>query len=144
LEEVAIPIGKAKVVRQGSQVTVVSYGRTMALCRKAAETLAEEGLEVEVIDLRTLWPYDWETIKASVAKTGRVVFVNEDTEVTNFGEHLIRRTTEELFYQLLAPPKLLAGKFVPGIGLADPLEFASVPQQPDVEAALRGVIELSP
>ena len=64
-------------------------------------------------------------MKASIEKTGRVLFVNEDTEVTNFGEHLMRRTTEELFYQLLAPPKLLAGKFVPGIGLADSLEAAA-------------------
>jgi 2-oxoisovalerate dehydrogenase E1 component beta subunit len=79
-----------------------------------------------------------------VAKTGRVLFVNEDTEVTNFGEHLIRRTTEELFYSLLAPPKLLAGKFVPGIGLADPLEAASVPQQGDIEQALRALARMQP
>ena len=58
-------------------------------------------------------------------KTGRVLFVNEDTEVTNFGEHLLRRTVDELFYELLAPPRLLAGKHVPGIGLADTLEMAS-------------------
>lgn len=144
LGDVSIPLGQAKVVRQGSQVTVVSYGRTMVLCRAAAEKLAGEGIDVEVIDLRTLWPYDWASIKASIEKTGRVLFVNEDTEVTNFGEHLIRRTTDELFYQLLAPPKLLAGKFLPGIGLADPLEFASVPQQPDVEHALRVLASQAP
>ena len=63
-----------------------------------------------------------------------MLFVNEDTEVTNFGEHLVRRTVEELFYKLLAPPKLLAGKFVPGIGLADTLELASVPQPADITA----------
>jgi 2-oxoisovalerate dehydrogenase E1 component beta subunit len=142
--DVAIPIGQARVVRQGRQVTVVSYGRTMALCRQAAEALAPEGVDVEVIDLRTLWPYDWATVRASIEKTGRVLFVNEDTEVTNFGEHLMRRTTEELFYKLLAPPKLLAGKFVPGIGLADPLEAASVPQGPDVEAALRELASMQP
>ncbi len=72
-------------------------------------------------------------------KTGRVLFVNEDTEVTNFGEHLLRRTVEELFYQLLAPPRLLAGKFVPGIGLADPLEAASVPQLSDITEAIRSL-----
>jgi 2-oxoisovalerate dehydrogenase E1 component beta subunit len=103
---------------------------------KAAETAAAQGIEAEVIDLRTLWPYDWDAIRASIEKTGRVLFVNEDTEVTNFGEHLLRRTTDELFYKLLAPPKLLAGKFVPGIGLADTLEMASVPQQADVLEAL--------
>jgi 2-oxoisovalerate dehydrogenase E1 component beta subunit len=131
-------------VRPGGQVTVVSYGRTMPLCRRAAEVLAGEGVDVEVIDLRTLWPYDWPTLKASVEKTGRVLFVNEDTEVTNFGEHLVRRTVDELFYRLLAPPKLLAGKFVPGIGLADPLEAASVPQQADIESALRELASAQP
>ncbi len=137
LEAFAVPIGKGKVVRQGTQLTVVSYGRTLPLCAKAAEQLAAEGISAEVIDLRTLWPYDWEMIKASVEKTGRVLFVNEDTEVTNFGEHLLRRTVEELFFKLLAPPKLLAGKFIPGIGLADALEMASVPQLGDITQAMK-------
>ena len=104
----------ARSCAQGAQLTVVSYGRTLPLCAQAAEQLAAEGIDVEVIDLRTLFPYDWECIKASVEKTGRVLFVNEDTEVTNFGEHLLRRTVDELFYELLAPPRLLAGKHVPG------------------------------
>jgi 2-oxoisovalerate dehydrogenase E1 component beta subunit len=144
LQDLSVPIGVAKVVRPGSRVTVVAYGRTLALARRAAEAVAVDGVDTEVIDLRSLWPYDWATVKASVLKTGRVLFVNEDTEVTNFGEHLLRRTTEELFYQLLAPPKLLAGKFVPGIGLADPLEAASVPQQSDIETALRALAAQEP
>ena len=89
-----------------------------------------------MIDLRSLWPYDWERLKESVARTGRVLYVNEDTEVTNFGEHLVRRTTDELFYHLAAPPKLLGGAFVPGIGLADNLEMASVPQLPSIRQAI--------
>jgi len=144
LELYTVPIGKAKCVREGQQVTVVSYGRMLPLCLKAAQSLAEEGLDVEVIDLRTLWPYDWEMISASIRKTGRVLFVNEDTEVTNFGEHLIRRTLEECFYSLLAPPRLLAGKFVPGIGLADALEMASVPQLTDISLALRQLAQEQP
>jgi 2-oxoisovalerate dehydrogenase E1 component beta subunit len=144
LQDLSVPIGVAKVVRTGSRVTVVAYGRTLALARRAAEAVAVDGVDTEVIDLRSLWPYDWATVKASVLKTGRVLFVNEDTEVTNFGEHLLRRTTEELFYQLLAPPRLLAGKFVPGIGLADPLEAASVPQQSDIETALRALAAQEP
>ncbi|RKH36306.1 alpha-ketoacid dehydrogenase subunit beta [Corallococcus praedator] len=139
LEAFAVPIGKGKVVREGTQATVVSYGRTLPLCAKAADQLKEEGLSVEVIDLRSLWPYDWELIKASIQKTGRVLYVNEDTEVTNFGEHLVRRTVEELFYSLLAPPRLVAGKFIPGIGLADALEMASVPQQADITSAIRSL-----
>ncbi|MGA9520929.1 MAG: transketolase C-terminal domain-containing protein [Myxococcaceae bacterium] len=137
LEGFTIPIGKAKIVRSGSHVTVVSYGRTLPLCAKAAAALAAEGIDAEVIDLRTLWPYDWEAISESVRKTGKVLYVNEDTEVTNFGEHLIRRTVEEHFYSLLAAPKLLAGKFIPGIGLADTLEMASVPQLSDITDAIR-------
>jgi len=137
LEPYAVPIGKARLVREGDALTVVSYGRTLPLCVRAAASLAEEGVRAEVIDLRSLWPYDWEAIRASVDKTGKVLFVNEDTEVTNFGEHLVRRTTEELFYRLEAPPRLLAGRFVPGIGLADSLEMASVPQLADVTEAMR-------
>ena len=76
-------------------------------------------------------------IAQSIKKTNRVVFVNEDTEVTNFGEHLIRRTVDELFYELHAPPKLLAGAHVPGVGLANALEEASVPQKPGIMQALR-------
>lgn len=144
LQPYSVPIGKGKVVREGSGVTVVSYGRTQPLCFKAAAALAEDGIDAELIDLRSLWPYDWELIKSSIEKTGRVLFVNEDTEVTNFGEHLIRRTVEELFYRLLAPPRLLAGKFVPGIGLADNLEMASVPQLPDVTEAIRALAREQP
>jgi 2-oxoisovalerate dehydrogenase E1 component beta subunit len=109
----------------------------MPLCLKAADALAKDGIGVECIDLRTLWPYDWELMKESVSKTGRVLYVNEDTEVTNFGEHLVRRTVEELFYELEAPPRVLAGAHVPGIGLADALERASVPQVEQVLATVR-------
>jgi 2-oxoisovalerate dehydrogenase E1 component beta subunit len=144
LEPYAVPIGQGKVVREGTQLTVVSYGRTLPLCAKAADALREEGVSAEVIDLRSLWPYDWELIRGSIEKTGRVLFVNEDTEVTNFGEHLVRRTVEELFYKLLAPPKLLAGKFLPGIGLADPLEMASVPQLADITQAIRALASEQP
>jgi 2-oxoisovalerate dehydrogenase E1 component beta subunit len=67
------------------------------------------------------------------------LYVNEDTEVTNFGEHLVRRTVEDLFYQLLAPPRLLAGKHLPGIGLADSLEMATVPQLPSIAESIRAL-----
>lgn len=137
LESYLVPIGKAKTVREGKDLTVVSYGRTLPLCTQAAQALSADGIEAEVIDLRTLWPYDWDHIAASIERTGRVLFVNEDTEVTNFGEHLLRRTVESLFYRLLAPPRLLAGKFLPGIGLADALEAASVPQLSDIREAMR-------
>jgi len=144
LEAYVVPIGKGKTVREGDGLTVVSWGRMLPICVKAADQLKDEGLSVEVIDLRSLWPYDWELVKASIQKTRRVLFVNEDTEVTNFGEHLARRTTDELFYELWAPPKVLAGKHLPGIGLADPLEMASVPQLKDVLEAMRHAASLQP
>ena len=132
-----VPIGKARTCREGRHVTVVTYGRMVVVAMQAAEEAAKHGVEAEVIDLRTLYPYDWDAIVASVRKTNRVCFLNEDTEITNFGEHLLRRVVEELFYELYAPPRLLAGANVPGIGLADALERASVPQVEGVAAVLR-------
>ncbi len=144
LEELFIPIGKARIAREGKHVSVLTYGRSVPMCLAAADTLAGEGIEAEVVDLRSLHPYDWDAIKASVKKTNRVLCVNEDTEVTNFGEHLIRRCVEELFYELHAPPKLLAGAHVPGIGLADALEHASVPQRGTIEDAIRALAKHEP
>jgi 2-oxoisovalerate dehydrogenase E1 component beta subunit len=137
VKDVFVPIGKAKTCREGRDVSVVTYGRTLPMAMQAADQLAADGIDAEVIDLRSLHPYDWDAIKASVLKTNRVLFLNEDTEVTNFGEHLLRRTVEELFYELHAPPKLLAGAHVPGVGLADALERASVPQVEQVVSAMR-------
>ncbi len=76
LTDYTVELGKAKVVRSGDHVTVVSYGRTLPICAQAAEALAGEGISVEVIDLRTLWPYDWEAISSSIRHTGRFLFVN--------------------------------------------------------------------
>lgn len=140
LEEYEVPIGKGKIVREGDAATVVSYGRTLPLCAKVADMLREEGVAIEVIDLRSLYPYDWPMIKASVQKTGRVLFVNEDTEVTNFGEHLVYRVTQELFYELMARPRVLAGKNVPGIGLHPNLEEASVPHLDDIVHEVRELL----
>ena len=145
LEELFIPIGKARTARAGRDVTVVTYGRSVPMSVKAANAVAKEhGIEAEVIDLRSLHPYDWAAIKESVQKTHRVIFVNEETEVTNFGEHLIRRTVDELFYHLHAAPKLVAGAFVPGIGLADALERASVPQEETIADAIVTVARHEP
>jgi 2-oxoisovalerate dehydrogenase E1 component beta subunit len=123
---------------------VLSYGRNVAMAVAAADELAAEGIDTEVIDLRSLHPYDWQTISASVRKTNRVLCINEDTEITNYGEHLIRRISEELFYELHAPPKLLAGAHVPGIGLADSLERATVPQPDGILRAIRALARHEP
>ena len=83
-------------------------------------------------------------IARSIEKTGRVLFVNEDTEISNFGEHLLRRTIEELFYSLDARPRLLAGKHLPGIGLNPILEDNSVPQLHNIVDELRELTEEIP
>lgn len=140
LEEYMVPIGVGKITHSGEHITVVTYSRMVHLCNELAGKLAAEGISVEVIDLRSIYPYDWQMIKTSVEKTGRVLFVNEDTEVTNFGEHLAYRTTQELFYHLMARPRVLAGKNLPGIGLAPNLEKNSVPQLNDIETAIREVV----
>lgn len=140
VEGYMVPIGQGKITRAGEQVTLVSYGRHLLLCNQVADELKEEGYSVEVIDLRSIYPYDWQMIKTSVEKTGRVVFVNEDTEVTNFAEHLVYRVVQELFYSLLARPLVVAGKNVPGIGLHPNLEDASVPQKHEIAEAVRSVV----
>jgi 2-oxoisovalerate dehydrogenase E1 component beta subunit len=131
-----VPIGVAKTVRAGADVSVFCYGRMVQVCKKAADELSQRGVDAEVIDLRSLHPYDWAAISSSIRKTGRAVFVNEDTEITNFGEHLIRRSVEELWDVLRTPPILEAGKHVPGVGLADNLENASVPGLASVTSAI--------
>ena len=144
LTDYTVEIGQGKIVREGDQVTVVTYGRHVLIAKEVADKLRGEGVSVEVIDMRTLWPYDWAMISQSIRKTKRVIYVNEDTEVTNFGEHLIRRTIDELFYELHARPRLLAGAFVPGIGLSDNLETASVPQANDIYNACKEILAEKP
>lgn len=144
LEEVSIPIGKAKKLNEGAAATVVTYGRHTLMCQNVVQKMASEGIDVELIDLRSLYPYDWQMIKESVEKTHKVLFVNEDTEVTNFGEHLSYRVSRELFYSLHAAPRVLAGKNVPGIGLHPDLEKASVPQENEIEKELRELIQETP
>lgn len=134
-----VPFGKARVVREGEQLSVIAYGRSLVLCKRAAETLANEGIDAEVIDLRCLHPYDWDAICASASKTRRVLFVNEDKEITNFGEHLMRKINEELFEELELPPRLHAGAHLPGVGLAATLENASVPTLASISDAIRSL-----
>ncbi len=135
-----VMLGEGRLVREGDAATVVSYGRTLPLCKQAADQLRDErGLTFDVIDLRSIFPYDWKMISASVRKTGRVLIVNEDTEVTNFGEHLLRRVVDDHFYDLLARPRCLMGRHLPGIGLNQVYETNSVPQPRDVREAMLAV-----
>jgi 2-oxoisovalerate dehydrogenase E1 component beta subunit len=137
-----VKIGEAALVREGDAATIVSYGRMLPLCVQAVDKLREEtGKHCDVLDLRSIFPYDWRAIRESILKTGRVLFVNEDTEVTNFGEHLLRRTIDELFYDLAIRPRVLQGKHVPGIGLNHVYEQNTVPQLREVLAAVRDLLD---
>ena len=138
LGEHIVPFGVGELVREGSDGTVVSYGRPLPFCVQAADELARDrGLTFDVIDLRSIFPYDWDLISRSVQKTGRVLIVNEDTEVTNFGEHLLRRIVDEHFYDLAVRPRVLMGKHVPGIGMNQNYELNSIPQLGGIREALR-------
>ena len=114
--------------------------RCPCACRPRTILHASQGSSFDVLDLRSIFPYDWKTISAQRAKTGRLLIVNEDTEVTNFGEHLLRRVIDEHFYDLLVRPRLLAGKHVPGIGLNQVYEQNTVPQLPAIRSALEAVL----
>jgi 2-oxoisovalerate dehydrogenase E1 component beta subunit len=141
LTDPEIPIGRARICQEGDSATIVSWGRTLPLAVEAARKIADaDGRRCDVIDLRSLYPYDWQAIAASVKRTGRVMYINEDTEVTNFGEHLVRRTCDELFYHLQVRPRMIAGKHVPGIGLSPALEYATTPQSADIEKAIRELV----
>jgi 2-oxoisovalerate dehydrogenase E1 component beta subunit len=137
VHEYLVPLGKAELVREGTTATVISYGHTMPKCIQAADEIQRRhGFTFDVLDLRSLFPYDWPAIRQSVLKTGRVMIVNEDTEVTNFGEHLLRRIVEEHFYDLLVKPRIVQGKHIPGIGLNQVYEMNTVPQGKDIHEAL--------
>lgn len=138
VQEYIVPIGKGDLVREGTTATVVSYGRLLPLCVQVADELQRErGWSFDVIDLRSIFPYDWDMISTSVAKTGRVLIANEDTEVTNFGEHLLRRVVEEHFYDLSVRPRVLMGKHIPGIGMNQNYELNTVPQLGHLREAMR-------
>jgi 2-oxoisovalerate dehydrogenase E1 component beta subunit len=140
VKEYLVKIGVGSLVREGEDVTVVSYGRTLPLCVQTADALTKKtGKTFDVIDLRSIFPYDWKMISASLQKTGRILIVNEDTEVTNFGEHLLRRVIDEHFYDLLVRPRVLMGKHVPGIGLNRVYEENTVPQSKQIQEAMEAV-----
>ncbi|HEY3348258.1 MAG TPA: dehydrogenase E1 component subunit alpha/beta [Thermoanaerobaculia bacterium] len=135
-----IPFGKARVVRPGTDVTVVTYGATVYRSAVAAAALAEEtGREAEVIDLRTLAPYDWEAIAASVKKSNRLLVVHEDWKTHGYGAEIAARAADELFEWLDAPVRRVAAQDV-FCGYAPQLEDATLPQSDDILNALRDLV----
>jgi 2-oxoisovalerate dehydrogenase E1 component beta subunit len=108
-----IPISKGRVLREGKHVTVVTYGSQVHVALRAAEKLALENIGVEVIDLRTIVPYDREIVARSVSKTGRVVVTHEAPKTCGFAAEMISAITEDCFLNLEAPPTRICGLDTP-------------------------------
>ncbi len=138
LDDYVIPIGKARVVRTGSHVTIVSWSNGMSYALKAAEELAKEGIEAELIDLRTLRPMDTDTIVASVKKTGRAVTVEEGWQQNGVGAEIAARIMEHAFDYLDAPVARVSGKDVP-MPYAANLEKLALPSVAEVVEAAKAV-----
>jgi pyruvate/2-oxoglutarate/acetoin dehydrogenase E1 component len=131
-----VPIGKAAVTREGSDVTLISYAKTVQTCLNAADTLQEQGVSAEVIDLRTLKPLDEATILASVQKTGRAVVVHEAGGPCGVGAEVAAILGEKAFGALKAPVIRVTGPDAPSAA-SFPLEAAFVPQTDAVVAAVK-------
>jgi len=131
-----IPFGKAKLVREGTDVSIVTYGSLVVRAGQAAKTLEQEGIQTEILDLRSLEPYDWELISASVKKTNRVLVLHEDNVSWGYGAEIAARVADELFEFLDAPVRRLAGKDV-YIPYHPVLEEAVLPQPADIVQAVK-------
>ena len=138
LDDFVLPIGKAKVVREGGDVTITAFSLMVERALKAAEKLAEEGIEAEVIDLRTIRPLDTETIVESVKKTNRIVSLEEGWPQSGIGAEIAAVMMEQAFDWLDAPVVRVHGKDVP-MPYAANLERLAVPQVDDVVAAAKAV-----
>ena len=138
LDDYVLPIGRAKVVRSGGSVTIVSWSMGMSYALKAADELAKEGIEAEVIDLRTLRPMDTDTLVASVKKTGRAVTVEEGWQQNGVGAEIAARIMEHAFDYLDAPVARVSGKDVP-MPYAANLEKLALPTVDEIVAAIKSV-----
>lgn len=138
-EEFVIPLGKANIRRAGSDVTLVTWGRQVFRCEQAAEVLAKEGIDVEIVDLRSLRPLDHDTLFASVGKTGRCVIAHEGFVYAGVGAEIAARVQEACFDWLEAPIVRVANRDVPQ-PYASRLEHEVTPNPERVAEAVRRVV----
>ena len=134
----APPMHRAIVRRTGADLTILSYSRMALFAEQAAAELAKDGIEAEVIDLRSLNPIDWDTCANSLKKTHRLLIVEEDSRFAGAGAELAAGLTERCFSSLQAPPQRLAGLDIP-TPYNGKLEAATIPQVPDIVAAARAL-----
>ncbi len=135
-EEYLVPIGKAKVIREGKHITLVSYSRMIKFCRQAADDLAKEGIQVEIVDLRTIKPLDIATVAQSVRKTHRCVLVEEGHIFAGISAELGFQIMEHCFDDLDAPLQRVCQRETP-LPYSKPMERESVPNKERIIAAIR-------
>ncbi len=138
LDDFVLPIGKARIAREGADVTLVSYSRGLAYTLQAAKQLAGEGIEAEIIDLRTLRPLDIDTVVASVKKTNRLVTVEEGWPICSIGSEICAQVTSQAFDYLDAPPTKITGADVP-MPYAANLETLALPSAELIVKAAKAV-----
>jgi pyruvate dehydrogenase E1 component beta subunit len=138
LDDFVLPIGKAKIAREGGDVTIVAWSMGMSYALKAVDELAKENIAAEVIDLRTIRPMDTETVVNSVKKTGRIVTVEEGWQQSGVGAEIAARVMEHAFDYLDAPVTRVSGKDVP-MPYAANLEKLALPSVAEVVAAAKAV-----
>ncbi|MBI9106784.1 MAG: alpha-ketoacid dehydrogenase subunit beta [Spirochaetales bacterium] len=139
-EDFIIPLGKADIKREGKDVTIITYGRMVQRCIKVAEEFAKDGVEIEVVDIRTLVPLDKETLISSAKKTGKVLVVHEACQTGGFGGELVSVVVEsDAFFYLDAPVKRLGGLDVP-IPYNPGLEALVVPTEEKITAAIKDLL----
>jgi 2-oxoisovalerate dehydrogenase E1 component beta subunit len=136
-----VPMGQAVVRRAGSSLTCVTYGAMVYTALLAAETLAAEGIDMEVVDLRTLWPLDETTVLESVARTGRLLLLHEDTRRSGFGAELAAMVAEHGLWSLDAPIMRVAAPDTP-VPYSPPLEYAFLPKPQDVVDTARSLMRI--
>jgi len=136
---VAIPLGKARIARAGEDISVVTHSRLVGEALAAAELLSADGISAEVIDLRTISPWDRETVLNSVRKTGRALVVHEAVKEFGIGAEIASEIGEHLFGHLKAPVKRLGGAFSP-VPFSKPLESAYAPTRTDIETRIRAML----
>jgi 2-oxoisovalerate dehydrogenase E1 component len=134
-----VEIGKAKVVREGSDLTIVTYGAMVQKCINAAKDFAKNGVEIEVIDLRSIVPLDIETVLSSVKKTNKALVVHEDLEFIGFGAEIASQIADKVFDHLDAPVKRVGAKYS-YIPFAAPMEDYVLPNDNDIREAIENII----
>ena len=134
------PIGKARIHREGTDVSVITWGAMVYTAEEAAAKLDSEGVSAEIVDLRSILPWDREAVLASVRKTSKVLVLHEDTRTGGFGAEIVATIAEEAFEDLDAPVKRITAPDTP-VPFSPPLEKAFIPQVDDVVAGLRELAE---